>query len=96
MSLLTGISSLNLGDVKQWSPLDKTLGVYLLGTFIGLVYGVSPLARFTASQLTLSSPTGRLYGISLHQMYRYYRLFPSDPRFIRILVRWSCILCTSL
>ncbi|KAI0773609.1 hypothetical protein C8Q74DRAFT_768835 [Fomes fomentarius] len=65
MPISTVISSRNLEDLfSQWLPLDKTLGVYLLGTFIGLV----------------------LYGISLHQLYRYYRLFPSDPHFIRILV----------
>ncbi|PIL29262.1 hypothetical protein GSI_09312 [Ganoderma sinense ZZ0214-1] len=27
-----------------------------------------------------------LYGLSVHQLYRYFRLFPSDPFFIRILV----------
>ena len=28
-----------------------------------------------------------LYGLSVHQLYRYFRQYPSDSLFIRVLVR---------
>lgn len=30
--------NLPLSELEDWLPLDKTLGAYLLGTFIGLMY----------------------------------------------------------
>ncbi|KAI0706871.1 hypothetical protein C8T65DRAFT_220214 [Cerioporus squamosus] len=60
-------------EFEHWLPLDKTLGAYLLGTFVGAV----------------------LYGLSVHQLYRYCRLFSSDSLSIRVLVAVVMLLETA-
>ncbi len=62
--------------------LDETYGAYLLGTFIATVY-VRAAMMITNKADSHSS----FYGISVHQLYRYFRQFPTDTVFIRCLVR---------
>ena len=71
--------------LEAFLPFDKTLGAYLLGTFAGLMLVISLVCDDTCSR---RDP--RLYGLSVHQMYVYYRSFPSDDLYIRLLVGRTC------
>lgn len=56
--------------LAQTPAIGNTYGAILLGTFLGLMY-VSP--RFHASRAWLQYDDGSLYGVTLHQTYRYVR-----------------------
>lgn len=62
--------------------LDNTFGALLLGTFLGLVY---VHFAFQTSQSHRSCPMRRLYGLTLHQGYRYTRFpaYDKDSKYIK-------------
>ena len=74
-----------------WMPFEQVLGAFLVETSIGLMY-VCYDHRPPLSIETHSRPDS-LFGLGLHQVYRYCRLYPSDSVFIRLLVRSAlCLL----
>lgn len=71
--------------LPQVSSLDNTFGALAVGTYVGLVW-------VSCSCLILGhySPIfGSLYGVSMHQAYRYFRLYPNDSTWLKSLV---CVL----
>lgn len=73
------------GNIPVLPPsIGAMFGTYLIGTFFGLMYGTLSI-HVCALDTDRHTPL-RLYGFSLHQVYRYARLFPSDTLFIRLLV----------
>lgn len=69
----------------QLPPMGPNFGALLVGTFISLMYVGGPsmsLHRTTLKYTALSS----LFGVELHQMYRYTRLFGSDPSYLKYYV----------
>ncbi|KAI0759600.1 hypothetical protein BD413DRAFT_617691 [Trametes elegans] len=73
--------------------LDDTAGAFLLGTSGSLMH----VHRHSPSLVVLTDglPFASLYGIALHQCYRYYRLYPTDTRYIRFLVTAVMLLETA-
>ncbi len=64
------------GDIPT---LNSTYGAVLLGTFFGLMF-VSPYTM----RLSVRSPsTSSLYGLAIHQAYRYSRLDFGDSFFTK-------------
>ena len=63
--------------------LDNTLGALLTGTCVGLVYVFQYLGVNTMLTYALFVS---LYGLILHQTYRYFRLYPDDRFLIRVFV----------
>ena len=63
--------------------LDSTLGAVLLGTYFGLMQ-VDVLRN---EKVRISDGSLILYGLVLHQAFRYFRLFKKDVLVIRTFVR---------
>lgn len=48
------------------------------------------MLQLCKSAVKLSRSTlGSLYGLTLHQAYRYFRLYPNDSKWLKILVSMS-------
>lgn len=73
-----------LPPTSAFVTLDSTWGAYLLGTCVSLVC-VPPTSMYDVLRFR-SPPCDRLYGVSLHQFYRYIRMYPTDTSFIRFIV----------
>ena len=72
-----------LGLLPQVPHLDNTFGAVLIGTFIGLMCVSSASPGDPPLVLMYHS----LYGITLHQSYRYFRMYPADLPILKFLVR---------
>lgn len=73
----------------QIPALDNTYGAILMGSNISLMYVCSMRIVFLGGHLLMYCYFGRLYGFNLHQAYRYFRQFPNDSRFVKLVV--SCL-----
>ena len=65
--------------------LDNTYGCILVGTFIGLMCVFISMGM-GSWRLWLTLLSSRLYGMTLHQSYRYFRLYPNDTKVLKALV----------
>lgn len=72
------------GDIPT---LNSTYGAVLLGTFFGLVYVLS----YTRPSVYLPSASS-LYGLAIHQAYRYSRLDFGDSIFTKSYVSYRLLL----
>ncbi len=73
-----------LPPTSAFTTLDSTWGAYLLGTCVSLV--CVPFTSVYDVSRVFSQRRDRLYGSSLHQFYRYIRMYPTDTSFIRFIV----------
>ena len=66
----------------QVSSIDNSFGALLLGTFFSLMSVLLQCSQWCLVSLSSVS----LYGLVLHQVYRYTRLHPHDYPYIQVLV----------
>ncbi|KAM5544786.1 hypothetical protein V8D89_001684 [Ganoderma adspersum] len=64
----------------QVPPLDNTFGAVLVGTFIALTW-----VKFSLNVWLDIGRRDRLYGLVVHQSYRYFQLYPKDSVWIKAL-----------
>ena len=60
--------------------LDASFGAVLVGTYVSLVCGRLILPS------TMHSYIDRLYGLTIHQAFRYFRIYKQDVPRLKILV----------
>lgn len=71
----------------QVPSLADSYGALFIGTCVSLVLVVHPLiitVFFLTSDIFLHKNS--LYGLIIHQTYRYFRLYPGDPFHLKVLV----------
>ncbi|KAI0326515.1 hypothetical protein GY45DRAFT_1381121 [Cubamyces sp. BRFM 1775] len=62
----------------SFGAICKTIGAVVLGGIIGIMYGFTP----SVHRHVHDSASSRLYGLTIHQVYRYFKMYPKDgPRF---------------
>lgn len=69
----------------QLPPMGPNFGALLVGTFISLMYVGRPSMSLYRTMLKCTAISS-LFGVELHQMYRYTRLFGSDPSYLKYYV----------
>ena len=75
-------SSLSLDETAETRV--SQLGVFLVGCFLGILCVLVVLTRLVMCSCVETRCS--LYGLSVHQAYRYIRSFPTDAAYIRVLV----------
>lgn len=71
-----------LPPLSEFPPIGPNYGALLVGTFLSLMSVRPPLRCSPFSTQTIYS----LYGVELHQVYRYTRLYSTDRGLIKCYV----------
>ena len=69
----------------QTSSLADTYGALFIGNCVGLMLVILEMGFVPPSHVLLY-PSNRLYGLIIHQTYRYFHLYPGDPAHLKALV----------
>lgn len=77
----------SLSQIFEVPPLDSSLGAVLLGVIVGSMYVLSPYVSGIVLKTDSTRAPKRLYGLTVHQTYRYFKLYPEDRLFLKSLVR---------
>lgn len=80
-------SMASLSQIFEVPPLDSSLGAVLLGVIVGSMYVPFPHIASVVLNTRSTGSSERLYGLTVHQTYRYFKLYPEDRLFLKSLVR---------
>ena len=65
------------------AAMCETMGAVILGGVLGLMYEYASFYYFSHADVTPS----RSYGVTIHQVYRYFAMYPADRASLKFFVR---------
>lgn len=63
------------------------MGAWLIGTFVGILSVSDTIHVYIRFADNRCVPRLSLQGVAYHQTYHYFRLYPKDPRYLKLWVR---------